>query len=134
MQRSMLEQYHVDNPVTFYNVGDKWTVPVDPNDSSANQPPYYVLASAPGGAATAPEFQLTSPMIVNTRQNLAAYISVDSDPGPNYGKFTVLKVPTASVTKGPEQVSSILSSNAVISKDITLLGSGGSTVTSMATC
>lgn len=128
VQRSLIGSYHVDNPVTFYNVGDKWTVPVDPNDSTANQPPYYVLASAPGGGATAPQFQLTSPMIVNSKQNLAAYVSVDSDPGPDYGKFTVLKVSTASVTLGPEQVSNILSSNTVISKDLTLLGSGGSSV------
>jgi uncharacterized membrane protein (UPF0182 family) len=128
IQRSLLGSYHVDNPVTFYNVGDKWTVPTDPNDASSNQPPYYVLASKPGSGATTPQFQLTSPMIVNSKQNLAAYVSVDSDPGPNYGKFTVLKVSTASVTKGPEQVSNILSTNATISKDLSLFNGGGSSV------
>ena len=125
VQRSLLGTYHVDDPVTFYNVGDKWTVPVDPNDTAANQPPYYVLASPPDGSTTASQFQLTSPMIVNSKQNLAAFISVDSDPGPDYGKITVLKVPTGVVTRGPEQVSNILSTNAVITKDLSLFNAAG---------
>ncbi len=63
VQRTLLEQYHVDNPVTFYNVGDKWTVPADPYASNgASQPPYYVLASPPtGGNSSTSEFQLTTP-------------------------------------------------------------------------
>ena len=127
VQRGTLEQYHVDDPVTFYNVRDKWTVPTDPYASGVNQPPFYVLANPPtGGSST--QFQLTSPMKVNNRQNLAAYISVDSDPGPNYGKMSVLKLPTTSVVQGPEQISNIFSTTAVISKDISLLSTGGSAV------
>lgn len=130
VQRSLLGQYHVDNPITFYNAADKWTVPGDPNVPGSNQPPYYVLASAPGSGITAPQFQLTSPMIVNGKNNLAAYVSVDCDYGTNYGHFTVLKVPTGSVTKGPEQVRGILNSNSTISKDLSLFNSanGGSSV------
>jgi uncharacterized protein len=127
VQRSLLGTYHVDNPVQFYNASDKWTVPIDPNDTTANQPPYYVLASPPSSTETGPaEFQLTSPMIVNGKQNLAAYISVDSDYGPDYGKFTVLTVPTNTVTNGPEQVSNILTTNPTISRDLTQFnGAGG---------
>jgi hypothetical protein len=130
VQRSLLGTYHVSNPVTFYNVGDKWTVPSDPNAPDFNQPPYYVLASNPSTQVSAPEFQLTSPMVVNSKPNLAAYISVSSDYGSQYGKFTVLRVPTSSVTKGPEQVRNILNTNPVISKDLSLFNSanGGSSV------
>ena len=87
VQRSLIGSYHVTDPVTFYNVGDKWTVPTDPDPAAAgaNQAPYYVLASAPAGSSSVPQFQLTSPMIVNNRQNLAAYVSVDSDPGRTTG-------------------------------------------------
>jgi hypothetical protein len=127
IQRALIASYHVDNPVTFYNGSDKWTVPSDPNDLSANQPPYYVLAAPPTGGSEA-EFQLTSPMKVNSRPNLAAYISVDSDPGPDYGKITVLKLPTSSVIDGPEQIFNSFTTTPAISKDVTLLGSGGSTV------
>ncbi|HEU5271421.1 MAG TPA: UPF0182 family protein [Jatrophihabitans sp.] len=128
VQRSVLEQYHVDDPRQFYNVADKWTVPNDPNVSgSVAQPPYYVLASVPGSAG-APEFQLTTPMKVNNSTNLAAYISVDSDPGPNYGKMTVLRVPSSNVIQGPEQIANTFNSTSAISKDISLLDSGGSNV------
>ena len=131
VQRSLLEQYHVDNPVQFYNVADKWTVPNDPNiDSSttAAQPPYYVLASAPATSGGAPQFQLTTPMKVNNSTNLAAYISVDSDPGPDYGKMTVLRVPSSNVIQGPEQIANTFNSTPAISKDISLLDTGGSHV------
>jgi hypothetical protein len=129
VQRGILEQYHVDDPVTFYNVRDKWTVPTDPAPGAggSNQPPYYVLANPPSGSGTA-QFQLTSPMKVNNSQNLASYISVDSDPGPNYGRMTVLKLPTRSVIQGPEQISNIFNTTAVISKDITQLSGAGSAV------
>lgn len=129
VQRSVLEQYHVDDPRQFYNVADKWTVPNDPNVSgSVAQPPYYVLASAPGSASGAPVFQLTTPMKVNNSTNLAAYISVDSDPGPDYGKMTVLRVPSSNVIQGPEQIANTFNSTSAISKDISLLDSGGSSV------
>ena len=127
VQRAILEQYHVDDPVTFYNVRDKWTVPLDPAGGGSNQPPYYVLADPPTGTSNTPQFQLTTPMKVNNSQNLAAYISVDCDPA-NYGKITVLKLPTKSVIQGPEQISNIFNTTAVISKDITQLSGAGSTV------
>ncbi|MFL6162741.1 MAG: UPF0182 family protein [Jatrophihabitantaceae bacterium] len=131
VQRSLLEQYHVDDPRQFYNVADKWTVPNDPNiggSTTAAQPPYYVLASTPGGSSGAPEFQLTTPMKVNNSTNLAAYISVNSDPGADYGKMTVLRVPSSNVIQGPEQIANTFNSTSAISKDISLLDSGGSSV------
>jgi uncharacterized membrane protein (UPF0182 family) len=130
IQRALIASYHVDDPVVFYNGSDKWTVPSDPNDTAANQPPYYVLAAPPTPTAGNPdgEFQLTSPMKVNSRQNLSAFLSVNSDYGANYGKITVLKLPTSSVIDGPEQIFNSFSSTPAISKDITLLSQGGSTV------
>jgi uncharacterized membrane protein (UPF0182 family) len=129
VQRALIGTYHVDDPVTFYNAGNKWNVPVDPADNSTSQPPYYVMAAPPGSTASTPEFQLTSPMIVNNKTNLAAYVSVDSDPGPNYGKFTVLTVAGAN-TNGPQQVANKFGSNSAISSNLTLLNgtNGGSTI------
>lgn len=132
VQRSLLEQYHVDDPRQFYNVADKWTVPNDPypvaGTTDAAQPPYYVLANAPASEGGGAQFQLTTPMKVNNSTNLAAFITVDSDPGPNYGKMTVLRVPSSTVIQGPEQIANTFKSSATISKDISLLDSGGSTV------
>lgn len=134
VQRAMLTQYHVDNPVTFYNVSNKWTVPDDPtSNSNTSQPPYYVLASPPNDTAgTQPEFQLTSPMNVNNSSYLAAYISADNDYGQNYGKITVLTLPRGTQTvQAPEQVYNKITSNPTITKDLTFFNSagGGSTVT-----
>jgi uncharacterized protein len=129
VQRSLLGLYHVTNPVTFYNVGDKWTVPNDPADKTTFQPPYYIVASNPNEPdGSAPQFQLTTPMIVNNSTNMAAYVSVDSDPGDDYGKMTVLRVPNNAATRGPEQVANILNSNTTISSNVSLLERTGSTV------
>ncbi|HEV7194255.1 MAG TPA: UPF0182 family protein [Jatrophihabitantaceae bacterium] len=128
VQRSLLEQYHVDDPVTFYNVRDKWTVPADPNAASGDQPPYYVLADTPGGTGTAAQFQLTTPMMVNNSPNLAAYISADSDPGTNYGKITVLRITNNGAIQGPQQIANVFKTNTQISKDISLLNQGQSSI------
>jgi uncharacterized protein len=135
VQRATLGQYHVDDPVTFYNSSNKWTVPDDPTQSAtgASQPPYYVLAApADSTAATATEstFQLTSPMNVNTASYLAAYLSVDSDPD-NYGKITALQLPRgSSAVQAPEQVYNKITSDPTVTKDLTFFNSqgGGSSI------
>jgi uncharacterized membrane protein (UPF0182 family) len=128
VQRSLLEQYHVDDPVKFYNVADKWTVPADPFANSGDQPPYYVLANPPLGARATPQFQLTTPMTVNNSPNLAAYISVNSDAGPDYGQMTVLRVPDKSAIQGPQQIANVFKTQSQISSDITLLDTGQSRI------
>jgi uncharacterized membrane protein (UPF0182 family) len=128
VQRALLAKYHVDDPVTFYNVRDQWSVPTDPTATAGDQPPYYLVADKPQGNGTTSQFQLTSPMKVNNRDNLAAYITVDSDPGPNYGQMTVFKLPTSSAIQGPTQVFNRFSSEPAISRDISLLSQGGSTI------
>ena len=128
VQRALLAKYHVDDPVTFYNVRDQWTVPTDPTAASGDQPPYYIIADKPLGNGATSEFQLTSPMKVNNRDNLAAYITVDSDPGPDYGKMTVFKLPTNSTIQGPTQVFNRFSLGAGNLRDISLLNQGGSQV------
>ena len=135
VQRAMLTQYHVDDPVTFYNVGDKWTVPDDPTNTSGSQPPYYILGAPPNATAATgdeSEFQLTSPMNVNSSTYLAAYMSVNNDPDPaNYGKITVLRLPKGTqAVQAPEQVYNKITTDGTITKDLTFFNSpgGGSTV------
>jgi uncharacterized membrane protein (UPF0182 family) len=130
VQRGLLAQYHINTPVAAYNGKGKWQVPDDPFVAAGvPQPSYYVLASAADGTSLAPQFQLTTPMVVpGGTNNLAAYMSVDSTPGPGYGKITVLEVPTQSNIDGPSQVANVFKSNPTISKDISLLGGGQSSV------
>lgn len=128
-QRALLAQYHIDDPRNSYNGKGKWSVPADPAPGAVgDQPSYYVLANPPGGTSQQPEFQLTSPMVVNNSQNLASYISVNSDYGSDYGKISVLQLPGKTVIPGPSQVAAKFKSQPTISKDITLLGTGQSRI------
>ncbi len=130
VQRGLLAQYHITDPVASYNGKGKWQVPDDPfATGGVPQPPYYVLSAPPGDDTGQARFQLTSPMVVpGGTNNLAAYMSVNSEPGPDYGKITVLTVPTQSNIDGPSQIGNIFTSEPVISKDISLLGTGQSAV------
>jgi uncharacterized membrane protein (UPF0182 family) len=130
VQRALLAQYHITDPVASYNGKGRWAVPTDPAGGNANQPAYYVLANPPSESGNqAPQFQLTSDMVFpgSSATNLAAYITADSDPGPDYGKMTVLEVPGNSSVQGPGQVANVFHSEAQIAKDITQLN-GSSTV------
>ena len=83
VQRALLAQYHVDDPVTFYNVGDKWTVPTDPTADATGEPAAVLRARR---AAERDERRAAVPADLADEGEqagtyLAAYISVDSDPG-----------------------------------------------------
>jgi uncharacterized membrane protein (UPF0182 family) len=131
VQRAVLASYHVSDPVQFYNARDVWTVPTDPTPELSPapvQPPYYILSGANAGTGPA-EYQLTSPMQVNGRPNMAAYISVNSEyNSADYGKMTVLRLPTDSSVLGITQIFNAFNTNTTISKDLSLLSTGGSRV------
>lgn len=121
VQRELLARYHVNNPSVFFTNDDFWNVPADPtlNQSSVDQPPYYVLAGPPNGQGAA-QFQLTSALVSLRRPFLAAYLTVGCEPE-NYGKITVLELPGESQTLGPEQVQNRFVSSAEVSKELNLL-------------
>ncbi|MHA3701908.1 UPF0182 family membrane protein [Jatrophihabitans sp. YIM 134969] len=133
-QRSMLQKYHVDDPSTFYSSTAQWTTPSDPTSTATNkpfQPPYYVQASNaenPDVTSGDSTFQLTSPMNVQKSENLAAYVSVDSTYGDDYGKMTVLQVPKSPSISGPERAFTTSTGRAEVSQDIRLLEGNRNTV------
>ncbi|TWP35307.1 UPF0182 family protein [Leekyejoonella antrihumi] len=120
VQRELLTKYHVTDPASFFQGNDFWQVPADPTKSSGEQqPPYYLSLAMPGQSK--PAFSLTTTFIpTGQRQNLAAFMSVDSDPGStpgkkaaDYGQFRVLEMPRSTTVKGPGQFQNdINSSNA----------------------
>ncbi|MEV0698568.1 UPF0182 family protein [Saccharopolyspora sp. NPDC050389] len=124
VQRTLLTQYHVDNPGDFFSNQTFWQVPSDPTGrggSAANaegqQPPYYVLAQV--GEQGQPQFQLTSALTALRRENLAAWVSASSEPD-NYGKLTVLRLPTNNSTPGPNQVQNQMESTPAVTENRTL--------------
>ncbi|MBO0815531.1 MAG: UPF0182 family protein, partial [Actinobacteria bacterium] len=131
VQREILAQYHVGSAQSFYGGQNFWTVPNDPTGVAANklsQPPYYLTESIPGYGQ--PEFSLTTTFVPRNRANLAAVMTVDSNPMQRgYGTIRILELPQAAVTEGPSQVQGAFESNAAASAELTLLRRGGSTVT-----
>jgi len=130
VQRDILSSYHVTTASAFYGGQDFWRVPTDPSTFGGNagaQPPYYLTLQMPG--ATKPSFSLTTPFVpVGGRQNLSAFASVISDPGPDYGKITVLQLPRSTNIAGPSQVASNFEAKPTVANSLSLLRQGGSDV------
>nr|WP_255670191.1 UPF0182 family protein [Aeromicrobium wangtongii] len=107
VQRDVLQRYHVTDAQTFYEDGERWKVPEDPTapaSSRALQPPYYLSTARPG--ETEPKFSVTSVYLPNSRQNLAAFVSVNSEATDteNFGKMQILQLPSETQIPGPSQI------------------------------
>ncbi len=128
MQRTILSRYHVEDPASFYNGQDFWTIPNDPTNRAVNalQPPYYLTLRMPG--TTEPKFSLTTTFAPLKRQTLAAFMAVDSAPGPTYGTIRVLQLPRNTTVPGPTQVQNNFESEPAIAEQLTLLRRGGADV------
>ena len=130
IQRDVLSLYHVKNANAFYGGQDFWRVPRDPSTLGANagaQPPYFYTLQIPG--ATEASFSLTTPFVPRGgRENLSAFAVVNSDPGANYGKLTVLQLQRSTNVAGPSQVASNFEANPNVATSLSLLRQGGSDV------
>ena len=130
VQRDVLSLYHVKNANAFYGGQDFWRVPRDPSTLGANagaQPPYFYTLRLPGEENAA--FSLTTPFVPRGgRENLSAFAVVNSDPGENYGKFTVLQLQRSTNIAGPSQVASNFEANPNVALSLSLLRQGGSDV------
>ena len=72
-----------------------------------------------------PSFSLTSTYVpTGERNNLAAFVSVNADPGPDYGTFRVLQLKRSLQINGPSQVQNQLESDDVIAEQINILKRG----------
>ncbi len=130
VQRDILSQYHVTNPQTWYEGGERWELPEDPaapSGSGSIQPPYYLSVQMPaeksaiGGPSdpgtSTPEFSLTSVYLPRARQNLSAFVSVDSEAtSPDYGTIRILQLPTDTQIQGPSQVANQMQSDPGVSR------------------
>jgi uncharacterized membrane protein (UPF0182 family) len=130
VQRDVLSLYHVKNANAFYGGQDFWRVPRDPSTLGANagaQPPYYYTLQLPGEKKAS--FSLTTPFVPRGgRENLSAFAVVNSDPGSDYGKFTVLQLQRSTNIAGPSQVASNFEANPTVALSLSLLRQGGSNV------
>lgn len=128
VQRELLTRYHVKDAQTFLSGSEVWQVPDDPTNKSGDAvPPYYLSMRMPDQSAQA--FSLTTTFNPNGRDNLSAYMSVDSEAGSSdYGKIRILKLPTSKTVDGPKQVQSKFNSEQQVAAAISLLKRGDSEV------
>lgn len=136
VQRSLIAKYHVTQPAGFYSGNDFWTVPTDPTvaaASSLNSGPAATSAPLPSlymdraGSTGEQRFRLSSPMVTLNGQQLAAYISVDAEPGPGYGTFSI-DTYRGAAGESPAQVQNDIESNTTITESLTLQRGGNSSV------
>ena len=136
VQRAILGSYHVTDPSTFYSSDDQWITPPDPTSATANptlQPPYYLTMQVPG--TDKPAFTLYSTFIPrasgeSSRNVLTGYLAVNSDAGPDYGKLTLLTLPSQDTVPGPGQVQAQFDSDAAVGQALNLLRQGQTDVIS----
>lgn len=129
VQRNVLGAYHVTDPGSFFSTDDEWRTPNDPISPAANptlQPPYYLTMQVPG--AEAPGFTLYSTFIPRTasdneRNVLTGYLAANADPGDDYGKLTLLTLPSQTIP-GPGQVQNQFNSDTEVANQLALLQRG----------
>jgi uncharacterized membrane protein (UPF0182 family) len=132
VQRALLTQYHVADPSDFYNGADFWKVPTDPtvaatktfngrgaSGSSPTMPSTYMSLSPTGDGPS--QWALSTPMVTLNYRQLAGFLSVDAQPGPDYGKLTLLDFPAGQSVESPAQTQNDIDSDNQIASALTLL-------------
>jgi uncharacterized membrane protein (UPF0182 family) len=141
VQRSLLARYHVGDPADFYSGSAFWKVPTDPtiaatnslnpgggsgSSSSPTMASTYMTLSATGDGS--PAYSLSTPMVTLNYRDLAGFLTVNAEAGPDYGKFTLLEFATGQSAESPAQIQNDIESDNTISKALTLQRGGNSKV------
>lgn len=128
VQREMLQRYHITDAQEFYGGQDFWEIPESPTtDAEVEEPPYRQTLHYPGDEEAS--YALTSTYVPRGRENLAAFMSVDSEPtSDNYGTLRILQLPQGTAIRGPGQMQNEFQADAEV-RDVLLPLQQGSEVT-----
>jgi uncharacterized membrane protein (UPF0182 family) len=152
VQTAMYGKYHIDSASAFYNAGDAWSLSQNPGAGSPTQAlqstfttnsqgqtvqgqiarmsPIYQVLEIPG--QTSPTFNILEAYVPVSQndsvQTLAGFVFGNCTYGNSYGKLTVFETPTSTSIDGPALIDARILQNVTVSKQITLLNSGGSSV------
>ncbi|GHJ59725.1 UPF0182 protein [Nocardioides sp. OK12] len=111
VQRYQFARYHVTDPGDWYQGNNRWEVPEDPDVSGTFQPPYRLFVDNPAAEGSDESFALTSVYVPFRKNNLASFVSVNSDAqSEQYGEMSVLELPNEQ-TPGPALVANQFSSD-----------------------
>ena len=131
-QGEVYNLYHTQNPRTFFQREDVWSIAqqltLDKDGKKQAMPldPYYVLMQLPGEPQKN-EFVLILPFTPSNRNNLIGWMAGRSD-GENYGKLLVYNFPKSRLIDGPLQIEARIDQNAQLSAQFTLWNQQGSRI------
>ena len=124
VQRYQFARYHVTEANDFYQGNDRWEVPQDPEAPGNYQPPYRMFVQQPG--ETGQSFELTSVFVPRGKNNLASFVSVNSDASSDrYGEMKVLQLPNEQ-TPGPGLIANEMTTSENVRTELLAFQSGGS--------
>jgi uncharacterized membrane protein (UPF0182 family) len=130
VQRYQYARYHITDADDWYQGNDRWEVPEDPNSTRDLQPPYRLFVdetpSDAADAAARETWSLTSTFVPYRKENLASFVSVNSDAtSEDYGKITVREL-TDQNTQGPGLIANEFSNDEQVREALLPYTSGDS--------
>lgn len=128
VQTTMLERYHVTNPGVFYNGEDVWEkskLTGGTTEEKVSQDPTTLFTSF--GDSEELELVFTEYFTIKGKENMVAIVSARMD-GENYGRLVEYKFPPQKTVSSPYLFRNKFNQDPEISKELTLLDSGGSMV------
>jgi len=128
VQTTMLERYHVTNPGVFYNGEDVWEkskLTGGTTEEKVSQDPTTLFTAF--GNSEELELVFTEYFTIKGKENMVAIVSARMD-GENYGKLVEYKFPPQKTVSSPYLFRNKFNQDPEISKELTLLDSGGSMV------
>jgi uncharacterized membrane protein (UPF0182 family) len=128
LQANVYQEYHVDNPLVFYNGEDIWQIANEKYmnvSGSSLMGSKYVTFKLPDSDEV--EFLLNIPFTPKDKANMTSLFIARSD-AEKYGELFVYKFPKNEVVKGPIQVENQIDQDSVISPQFSLWSQQGSSV------
>jgi hypothetical protein len=145
VQSAMYGRYHTTSPSSFYSLSNAWDIsqtstsadgnpkeslPIGSNGLTQRFTPIYELLQLPG--KTTPSFNAVEPLVpysANDKVQTLSALMLANSSYKNYGSLTAFQTPSGGTPiEGPQLVNASINSNPTISKQISLLNQGGSSV------
>ncbi|MGM0499166.1 MAG: UPF0182 family protein [Bacillota bacterium] len=126
IQTQIYKNYHMQDPVVYYNREDVWQIPQE-NYQGSTVPvePYYIMNQLPGEEEG--EFILMTPFTPSNRDNMVAWMAARND-GEHYGELFAYRFPKDQLVYGPNQIESRIDQESEISQLLSLWSQRGSEV------
>lgn len=129
LQSSVWSTYHVDDPRSFYDGDDRWTVAEEELDGNVQRmESFFVNQTLPNESST--EFVLTIPFTPGggqTRQNMTAWFAGTADEQ-GTTRLRQYRYPRQVTVFGPRQIEAQINQDPDISQQITLWNQSGTEV------